>query len=229
MGSGTGKSHSFLIKAAQIAHKDPRARIHCFDTKQISFEPLHGIPGIYIYDNPVTEMDRIWDGLYSIAGMVESRYTAVREKRKRLDEFPDEWVFCDEGNDLGDRVKAYWTKTIGGTGASPAIWADAIAPILRQGRQANVFGEWMFQDVTDRAMGGQSLKFAFGGFCAAGFLPNQFIRTVGAPAEECLEGPGRILVCRGNKRVWTQGFMDDEQWLHDYALENRKGMRYEAA
>ena len=229
MGSGTGKSHSFLIKAAQIAHKDPYARIHCFDTKQISFEVLHGIPGIFIYDNPVTEMDRIWDGLYSIARLTESRYTAVREKRKKLSDFPDEWVFVDEGNDLGDRLKTYWTKTLGNTSASPAIWPEAIAAILRQGRQANVFGEWMFQDLTDRAMGGQSLKFAFGGFCAAGFLPNQFARTVGTPAEECLEGPGRILVCQGNKRTWTQGFLGDEQWLHDYALENRKGMRYEAA
>ena len=229
MGSGTGKSRSFLVKAAQIAHKDPYARIHCFDPKQVSFEALHGIPGIYIYDNPVTEMNRIWDGLYGIAGVVESRYTAVREKRKRLTDFQDEWVFVDEGNDLGDRLKTYWTKTLGQTSASPDIWPNAIAAILRQGRQASVFGEWMFQDLTDRAMGGQSLKFAFGGFCAAGFLPNQFTRTVGPPAEECLEGPGKILVCQGNKRTWTQGFNGDEQWLHDYALENRKGIRYEAA
>ena len=224
MGSGTGKSMSFLVKAAQIAHKDPRAEIHCFDTKQVSFEALHGIPGIHIYDNPVTEMDKIWTGLYSIAGLIESRYTAVREKRKKLIDFDDVWVFADEGNDLGDRLKTHWTKTMGESSASPAIWPEAIAAMLRQGRQARVFGEWMFQDLTDRAMGGQSLKFAFGGFCAAGFLPNQFVRTIGAPAEECLEGPGRILVCQGNKRTWTQGFYDDEQWLHDYALENRREM-----
>ena len=82
----------------------------------------------------------------------------------------------------------------------------------------------MFQDLTDRAMGGQSLKFAFGGFCAAGFLPNQFTRTIGPPAEECLEGPGRILACQGNSERGLMGFYDDEQWLHDYALENRKEM-----
>lgn len=224
MGSGCGKSTKFLVKAAQIAHKDPKAEIHCFDTKQISFEALHGIPGIHIYDNPVTEMDKIWTGLYSIAGLVQSRYTAVREKRVKLADLDDVWVFADEGNDLGDRLKTHWTKTMGESSASPAIWPEAIAAILRQGRQANVFGEWMFQDLTDRAMGGQSLKFAFGGFCAAGFLPNQFVRTIGAPAEVCLEGPGRILVCQGNKRTWTQGFYDDEQWLHDYALENRRSM-----
>jgi hypothetical protein len=222
MGSGTGKSMSFLVKAAQIAHKDPLAEIHCFDTKQVSFESLHGIPGIHVYDNPVTGMDKIWTGLYSINGVLETRYTAVREKRAKLSDFHDVWVFCDEGNHLGGKLKTYWTKTLGETSASPAIWAEAIAPILQQGRQGRIFGEWMFQDLTDRAMGGQSLKFAFSAFCAAGFQPNQFTRTIGPPAEECLEGPGRILVCQGNKRTWTQGFYDDEQWLHDYALENRR-------
>jgi hypothetical protein len=223
MGSGTGKSMSFLVKAAQIAHKDPLAQIYCIDTKQVSFEALHGIPGIYIFDNPVTEMDKIWKAFYDLNGQLESRYTAVREKRKRLSEFHDIWVFCDEGNHLGGKLKTYWTKTLGETSASPVIWAEAIAPLLQQGRQANMFGEFMFQDLTDRAMGGQSLKFAFSAFCAAGFQPNQFTRTIGPPAMDCIEGPGKILVCQGNKRTWTQGFMDDEQWLHDYALENRRG------
>jgi len=225
MGSGTGKSHSFLIKAAQIAHKDPAADIYCFDTKQVSFEMLHEIPGIHIFDDPVTGMDKIWTGFYNLAGILESRYTAVREKRARLSEFNDIWVFVDEGNHLGGKLKTYWTKELGESSASPTIWAEAIAPLLQQGRQANMFGEMMFQDLTDRAMGGQSLKFAFSAFCAAGFQPNQFTRTIGPPAADCLEGPGKILVCQGNRRTWTQGFMDDEQWLHDYALENRKGRK----
>ena len=68
IGSGCGKSTKFPVKVAQIAHKDPLAEIQCFDTKQVSFEPLHGIPGIHVHDNPVTEMDKRWTGLYSIAG-----------------------------------------------------------------------------------------------------------------------------------------------------------------
>ena len=224
MGSGTGKSMSFLVKAAQIAHKDPTAQIYCVDTKQVSFEPLHGIPGIHIFDNPVTEMDKMWEIFYTLNGILVDRYSAVREKRSRLDDFGDIWLFVDEGNHLGGKLKNYWTKTLGESSASPSIWAEAIAPLLQQGRQGRIFGEFMFQDLTDRAMGNQSLKFAFGGFCAAGFLPNQFGRTIGTPAEDCLEGPGKILVCQGKNRTWTQGFIDDEQWLHDYALANRKRM-----
>lgn len=229
MGSGAGKSMGFLIKTAQIAHKDPKAQIYCVDTKQVSFDPLQGIPGIYIFDNPVTQMDRIWEVFYKLNGILESRYTAVRERRARLSDFDDIWVFADEGNHLGDKLKIYHKKVLGETSATPAVWSEAIAPLIQQGRQASMFGEWMFQDLTDRAVGGISLKFGFSAFCAAAFQPNQLARTIGSPAEECLEGPGRILVCQGNKRTWTQGFIDDEQFLHDYALENRKGMRYEAA
>ena len=53
-------------------------------------------------------------------------------------------------------------------------------------------------------------------------LPGQFTRTIGNPAEECIEGPGKILMCRGNKREWVQGFYDDPDWLHAYATERRK-------
>ena len=128
---------SFLVKAAQICHKDPLAEVHCFDTKQVSFEALHGIPRVHVYDNPVTGMGEIWDGLYEIAGLVESRYTAVREKRAKLSDFRDVWVFCDEGNHLGGKLKNHWTKNLGETSATPSIWADAIAPILRHaGRPA---------------------------------------------------------------------------------------------
>jgi hypothetical protein len=221
MGSGCGKSTKFLVKAAQICHKDPLADVYCIDTKQISFEPLQGIPGVYIYSNPVTEMEKIWNVFYVLNGILESRYTAVREGRNKLTDFNDIWVLGDEGNHLGDKLKNYHSKVLGETGASPAVWREAIAPLFQQGRQANIFCEWMFQDLTDRAMGGQSLKFAFSAYIAAGFQPNQFTRTIGSPAEECQEGQGRMLVCQGNKRTWTQGFYDDEQWLHDYALENR--------
>jgi hypothetical protein len=222
-GSGTGKSMGFLVKAAQLCRKDPQAELYCIDTKQISFNHLHGIPRVYIYDNPVTEMDKIWRVFYEINGIVTDRYTAVREGRARLEDYHDIWMLVDEGNHLGGKIKTYAQDSLGESG-TPRIWWEAIAPILQQGRQVRVFGEWMFQDLTDRAMGGQSLKFAFNTFGAAGFLPNQFTRTIGGKAEESLEGPGKILMCRGKRRTWVQGFADDEQWLHDYALEGRKEM-----
>ena len=42
----------FLVKAATVAHADPNADIYCVDTKQVSFEYLRDIPGIYVWSNP---------------------------------------------------------------------------------------------------------------------------------------------------------------------------------
>ncbi len=220
--AGTGKSTGFLVKAAQVCHADPLAELYCVDTKQVSFEPLHGIPRVHIYDNPQSEMPEIWKVFYALVKIMDDRYTAVREGRARFDDFHDIWLFVDEGNDLGAQLKSYWRNKLEGQTASPPIWGECIARLLRQGRQARIFGEWMFQDLTDKAMGQESLKMAFSEFGAAGFLPGQFTRTIGPPAPDCLEGPGKILMCRGNKRIWVQGFYDDEQWLHDYALERRR-------
>jgi hypothetical protein len=224
-GSGTGKSMGFLVKAAQVAHADPAADLYCVDTKQVSFEHLRDIPGIHVYDNPQSEMDKIWGVFYELCGIMRDRYTALREGRLTIADLNDIWVFGDEGNDLGGFLKSYYRNVIKGTAASPVIWGEAIGPLFRLGRQARMFGEFMFQDLTDKAMGNESLKMAFSVFGAAGFLPGQFTRTIGNPAPECLEGPGKILMCRSNKRTWVQGFFDDPNWLHEYALANRKGRK----
>jgi hypothetical protein len=221
-GSGTGKSMGFLVKVASICHKDPKALIYCIDTKQVSFEFLRGIPGVYIFDNPQSEMAEIWKVFHTLTGIMRDRYTAVREGRAKYEDFDDIWVFVDEGNDLGSNLKSYWKNILQEATANPTIWGECVGPLLRQGRQAHIFGEWMFQDLRDQAMGGESLKMAFSVFGAAGFLPGQFSRTIGNPVPECLEGPGRILMCRGNKRDWVQGFMDEPEWLREYALVNRR-------
>lgn len=221
-GSGTGKSMGFAVKVATVAHADPDADIYCIDTKQVSFEAMRGIPGIHIYDNPQSEMDKIWRVFYELCDIMRDRYSALREGTIQMHELNDIWIFGDEGNDLGGFLKSYYRNVLGETSASPVIWGEAIGPLFRLGRQARIFGEFMFQDLTDRAMGNESLKMAFSVFGAAGFLPGQFTRTIGNPAPDCLEGPGRILMCKGNKRVWVQGFYDDLNYLHEYALENRK-------
>jgi hypothetical protein len=221
-GTGTGKSMGFLVKAAQICHKDPAAEVYCVDTKQVSFEHARGIPRVYVFDNPQSEMKKIWDVFYHLTTIMDERYTAVRQKRKKFSDFHDIWLLVDEGNDLAAQLKSYWRNVMEESSASPSIWGECVARLLRQGRQARIFGEWMFQDLDGRIFGGESLKMAFSVFGAAGYLPGQFTRTIGPPAPDCLEGPGRILMCRGNKRTWVQGFCDDPDWLHEYALENRK-------
>jgi hypothetical protein len=224
MGSGTGKSSRFLALGAQICHNDPDADLYCIDTKQVSFEYLKGIPGVHVFDNPQSEMGAIWKVFFTLEGIMRDRYTAVREKRARYEDFNDIWILVDEGNDLADQLKSWWKKIKEkDEPAQPIIWESAIAPLLRLGRQCGIRGEFMLQDVTDRSLGGASLKMAFSEFTMAGWKEPQFKRILGYAPPPIMEGPGRMLACRGNKQTWVQGFYDEPEWLRDYALEARRG------
>ena len=118
-----------------------------------------------------------------------------------------------KGTNLGRQASPqnHWTANLGETSATPSIWADAIAPILPQGRQARVFGEWMFQDLTDRAMGGQSLTFAFSAFCAAGFMPNHLSVRLEACRGVSRRSWAYTSLSAGTSESGLRGFMDDER------------------
>lgn len=224
MGSGTGKSSRFLALGAQICHNDPQADLYCVDTKQVSFQYLKGIPGVHVFDNPQSEMGAIWKVFFTLEGIMRGRYTAVREGQARYEDFNDIWLLVDEGNDLASALKSWWKKIREkDEPAQPVIWEDAIAPLLRLGRQCGIRGEFMLQDVTDRALGGASLKMAFSEFTMAGWKEPQFKRILGYAPPPIMEGPGKMLACRGNKQTWVQGFFDNPEWLRDYALEARRG------
>src|SRR5262249_3461506 len=151
-GPGSGKSTGFFVKAVQICHRDPMADLYCIDTKQVSFEDMHGIPGVHIYNDPEAHMGDIWRVFFVIEGLMRDRYTALREHRATLDDFNDIWLLVDEGNDLANQLKLFYQQNMKKSSdpAQPNIWPDAIAPIINLGRQVKIRGEWMFQNMTDR-------------------------------------------------------------------------------
>jgi hypothetical protein len=223
-GAGTGKSTSYQVKLAQVCHRDPNAHSYNIDTKQVSFYNMHGVPNVHIYDDPEAQMDRIWKCFYTLESVMRQRYTAMRRGEKTVEDFQDIWVFVDEGNDLAQQLKNYYdTKLRGATGpAAPPIWSQAIAPLIYLGRQVNIRGEFMFQNMTDRVLGGVSLRDGFSVRCMAGYSKNQFNRIVGtSPVPECRNGPGRVLICNGPSQTWVQGFYDDPNYLREYALAGR--------
>jgi hypothetical protein len=224
-GSGTGKSTGFLVKAAQILHQDPDAEIYCWDSKQTSFMPLHGHPRVHIYDDPVTNLGGMWNGFYDLTKIMRERYTAIRTGRARKQDYNDLWVLVDEGNDLGGQFKTLWDTEIKpkGGSAAPAVWPECVVPIIYQGREVGIRGEWMFQNMTDKALGGVSLRDAFPGVGMAGYKKNQFTRIIGGTYEPARVGPGKILMCLGTEQTWVQGFNDDIDFLRDYAGAGREG------
>jgi hypothetical protein len=222
--SGTGKSTGFQVKLAQICHQDPGALVYCIDTKQVSFRDMHGIPGVTVFDNPVSQMSKIWEVFYKIESTMRDRYTAVREGSATYEEFENIWLLVDEGNDLATNLKLFYDKTVrkpnGPNG--PTVWPEAILSIINLGRQVGIRGEWMFQNMTDKALGGVSLRDSWGVIGMAGYNKNQWSRIIGTtPMPEPKNGPGRIMMVHRNDQTWVQGFYDDPAYLRNYAMARR--------
>jgi hypothetical protein len=224
VGSGGGKSMGFKVKLAQICHKDPEAEVYCVDTKQISFQCMHGIPGVHIYDDPVDHMDQIYTVWYTLAGIMRDRYTALRKREIRRDELRDIWILADEGNDLSTSMKSYYVTNIKESGdpAQPPVWRDAIEKLINQGREVGIRGEFMFQNMTDQALGGISLRDSWGGVAIGNYKKNQFGRIIGTTFVPPKEGAGKLLMVEGSRQNWVQGFCDDDPFLRDYALIGRE-------
>jgi hypothetical protein len=207
--SGTGKSTGFQVKLAQICHQDPTAEAYCIDTKQVSFRDMHGIPRVHVYDDPVAHMGDIWNCFFTLEQIMRDRYTAVRKREARYEDFENLWLLVDEGNDLAGNLRQWYIKEVKKDGgpAQPTIWSDAILPIINLGRQVGIRGEWMFQNMTDRALGGVSLRDSWGVIGMAGYNKNQWSRIIGTtPMPEPRNGPGRIMMVHRNTQTWVQGF-----------------------
>lgn len=227
-GSGSGKSTGFQVKLAQICHQDADAEVYCIDTKQVSFASMKGIPGVHVYDDPVDHMMDIWRLPFDLRDLMRQRYTAVRSGQRQKEDFGNIWILCDEGNDLAAQYKAFYTEHIKEPGdpAAPKVWLEAIAPLIYQGREVGIRGEFMFQNMTDKALGGVSLRDAFNPVGMAGYKRNQWTRIIGTtPVPECRYGPGKIMMVNGPHQEWVQGFFDDPTFLREYALANRQGRR----
>jgi hypothetical protein len=81
----------------------------------------------------------------------------------------------------------------------------------------------MFQNMTDKVLGGVSLRDAWSYIGMAGFNKNQWGRIVGTtPVPELRTGPGRIMMVNGPDQRWIQGFYDDPDWLREYAMSARR-------
>jgi len=224
MNSGTGKSTKFQVKLAQICHKDPNAEVYCVDTKQVSFHDMGGIPGVHIFDDPVDNMGAIYEVPYVLTGIMKQRYKAVRTGKARVEDFSNIWLLMDEGNDFSTACRIWYEQNIKQSGdpATPKMWREAFAPLIQQGREVGIRGELMFQNMTDNALGGISLRDAFPEIGMAGFKKNQWTRIIGSKPPDLRVGPGRICMVLGPREEWVQGFYDTPKFLRDYALAGRE-------
>jgi hypothetical protein len=221
MGSGTGKSTMLGSIAAQLLGNDPTSQVTCFDTKRVSLTFLHNVPGVTLFTDPF-RMDDMWNGWYALRREMNRRYTEL--EKDPTAEFPAHYIFLEEGNEFNEQIKNHYKTEImqKGDGNQPPIWYQAVAPILWQGRQVNMFVIAVLQNFLDRNMGGMSLRSSFGTIGMAGYKPNQWKAIIGTtPIPESQSGQGRICIVDAGHETWVQGLYETPQYLREYAMQNR--------
>lgn len=221
MNTGTGKTTRVLTTAAQLLGNDATCFLTGFDVKQVSLEPLRGIPGVTIYSDPFN-LSEMWDGWYNLKDEMDKRY--AEKKATGVCTWPDHWIFLEEGNTFAVLIKTYYQneRRQKGESANPAIWYEAIAPILWQGREVGMFVNAMLQNFLEKYFGNMSLRPAFNTIGMAGYKPSQYRTIVGnSTVPACQRGQGRMLICEPDREVWVQGLYDENRYLVEYATRKR--------
>ncbi|MDX2683692.1 hypothetical protein [Streptomyces soliscabiei] len=218
IGSGGGKSVFLWSTAAQLIGQG--AEIVGIDPKYVSLDPLVGIPGVTIYNDP-RNVGQMWKAIADFRRELEDRFDAWT--RDRSLEFPRKVLIIEEGNMFSDISKDYWREVKQkGDPASPPVWGD-IAAILRMGRQANMNVIAVFQRMDDAATGGRGLRDSFGFRMLGRYTWQGWRMLVGTnPIPRSQKRRGRFIVVDGGEHTWIQAPYATEEEIRAYCLAARE-------
>ncbi|MFF4709734.1 hypothetical protein [Streptomyces sp. NPDC001297] len=199
VGSGGGKSAMLHWLAVQMLMK--RGTVVPIDPKMVSMTPLIGIQGVHSYVNPEAPYD-MRRTLKWAAEVVKARNY---EKKNRIrTAFEPLYLILEECNELADLLKEQYTadKESGDPAGDP-IWRDAVAKILRLGREVNVHVIAVFQDFKDTQFGGVSLVPLFPFKIMGSFNERQWKRIIGTniPMPTPQKKAGRMVLVLDNGDV----------------------------
>jgi DNA translocase FtsK/SpoIIIE-like protein len=221
MATGRGKTTLVQCATAQLLAQHPLNQAVWVDTKGVSLQPVAGMPGLTVYDDPE-----------DIGAMVAAVEQVEQEMKRRIQvrkqtgvtEFPLLLLGLEEGNDFAAAVNSWWHRQPGHKARtdSPALWDGALSRILRQGREMNIHVIGMFQDFTDNQFGGTPLRPHFEVIGLSGFKKQAFERIVGTPVPYPQKGAGRIIVCDGDDRTWVQALYATPEELLAYVRAARR-------
>jgi hypothetical protein len=223
IGSGGGKSLFLWSVAAQLVAQG--ATITAVDPKYVSLDPLQGVPGVRIANDP-RNVGAMWEAIADFRAEMESRFEAWTKDRTL--EFPRMVLFIEEGNMFSDLSKSYWREIKGPKDpAQPPVWQD-IAAILRMGRQANANVVAVFQRMTDKATGGESLRDSFGFRMLGRYTWQAWASLVGTtPVPKSSKKRGRFIVVDNGEHTWIHAPYCTPEEIHAFCLRKRAEQGWE--
>ncbi|MFF3617561.1 hypothetical protein [Streptomyces sp. NPDC002580] len=222
IGTGGGKSVFLMQTACQLVAQG--AEIVGIDPKFISLDPLVGIPGITIMNDP-RDVGSMWAAIADFRAEMESRYDAWVLDRSLT--FKRKVLIIEEGNMFSAISKEHWREVKKkGDPVSPPVWGD-IAAILRMGRQANMNVIAVFQRMDDAATGNQGLRDSFGFRVLGRYTWQAWRMLVGTnPIPRSQKRRGRYIVVDGGEHVWIQAPYISEEEVRAWCLEQRAAQGY---
>lgn len=216
VGSGRGKSTFLNISGAQILHQDPAATITGIDPKMSSFDPITGVPGVTLANDP-RDIPGMWNTVAQYKKQMDERIEA--KKANPTLEFPVSLLFIDEVNMFASMSAAYWREQ--DEKGTPPVWMD-IAAVLWMGRFVHCHGILVGQRLDDKATGGVGLRDSLGFRGLAGYRPNQWKMLIGTtPIPKSQRQRGRWIYSDGQEETWVQNIMATPQEIRAYAMEGR--------
>jgi hypothetical protein len=212
-----GKTTLLLAIAAQELHKGAE-RVTGIDPKMISLDPIAGIPGVDLRNDPHDVQD-MWDGIASFIELIDKRMAAF--KADRTVQFRRALLILEEVNMFAAMSGQYWQRIKDKSDpALPPVWND-IAKAVWTGAQfrVNVI-------VDGQRLDGPTLKNlrdSFGVRLLAGFTPQQYSFLVGlSPVLRSQKPRGRFLLFEGGELTWLQLVRWTDEEIRDYAMEGRR-------
>ena len=222
IGTGGGKSVFLQQTACQLVAQG--AEIVAIDPKFISLDPLVGIPGIAVFNDP-RNVGAMWDAIGDFRREMEARYDAWVLDRSLT--FKRKVLIIEEGNMFSAISKEHWREVKKkGDPVSPPVWGD-IAAILRMGRQANMNVIAVFQRMDDAATGNQGLRDSFGFRVLGRYTWQAWRMLVGTnPIPRSQKRRGRYIVVDGGEHTWIQAPYITEEEVRAWCLARRAEQGY---
>ncbi|MFI6158313.1 hypothetical protein ACIBCA_37135, partial [Kitasatospora sp. NPDC051170] len=201
IGSGGGKSNLIQFIILQLAWQG--WTIVATDPKRNSVACFSGLPGFYLYNDPmaVGDMRRVVSWFRKVA---EARqYVQLRNASISL---PGVVLIMEEANETADLSKEWWRRNKpNGAPAGDPFWAE-VASCLRTARSVNGHVIGVFQDLRDDKTGNQGMSVLFPEIIMGKIKEKQWDRIIGGrmPDITANDQAGRILVNRDGERIWLQ-------------------------
>jgi hypothetical protein len=229
--SGRGKSTFLCATGAQILHQDPGSTFDGIDPKRISLDPLIGVPGVTVANDP-RNIQGMWD-------VINGFYLKMMDRLDQLAADPTVSfplaLFClDEVNTFSVMSAAYWKQIKGKDDpATPPVWWT-LAQIHWMGRQARCHAISVGQRLDDKSTGGIGLRTSMGFVGIAGFRGKEWDLLIGTrPVPRSQKPRGRWLYDDGSTQTWIQNMVNfpegqtvpDPAIIREYAMAGRTDVR----